>query len=340
MAEPSPVFADLPRVAEESVAADALDARLRGADTPFIVRGVAADWPLVAAGRQNPGAARDYLLGFARERDFDIAIGRPGAERVFYDDAMGMDFRSERWPLARAFDLLAETEQRADPPLVYLASVDMQGYFRGLDVANRLPLGKRQTRDGIWIGGRTRVAAHNDIANNVAVAAVGRRRFTLFPPDQFANLYLGPLENSPGGRPISMVDFETPDFEGFPLFSRALDTASLAELGPGDALFVPQMWYHHVEALDRFNVLVNYWWNDEPRYLGHPEDALFHAILAIRDLPEEARAHWRSVFNHYVFDADGRTTDHVAPEGRGILAPLDVARAETIRMYLLRRLSR
>ena len=109
MADLAPVFADLPKVAEESVPADALDARLRGADRPFVVRGLAADWPLVAAGREGAGPARDYLLSFARERDFDIAIGRPGAERVFYDDAMGMDFRSERWPLARAFDLLAET---------------------------------------------------------------------------------------------------------------------------------------------------------------------------------------------------------------------------------------
>jgi quercetin dioxygenase-like cupin family protein len=36
-----------------------------------------------------------------------------------------------------------------------------------------------------------------------------------------------------------------------------------AELSPGDAIFIPMGWFHHVEALERFNVLVNYWW-DEP----------------------------------------------------------------------------
>lgn len=303
------------------------------------MRGLATSWPLVAAGRGGSEAARRYILPYARNRDFNVLVGQPGMERVFYDDSMGMDFRDERWPLARAFELLADTEDRPDPPLVYLASIDLKDFFDGLDRDNRLPLGDRLSRDGVWIGGRTRIAAHNDIANNVAVAAVGCRRFTLFPPDQFPNLYLGPLEYSPGGRPISMVDFASPDLDAFPLFERALESALVAELEPGDALFIPGMWYHHVEALDRFNVLVNYWWNDEPRYFGHPEDALFHAIFAIRDLPAASRAHWQAVFERYVFAHDNRLVDHIIPEGRGILAPLDVHNAQKMRAYLLRRLS-
>lgn len=340
MAEVAELLSGLPPVPDEAVAWDDLDARLRGADAPFIMRGLASRWPLVAAGREGDEAARRYLLSFARERDFSVLVGRPGTERVFYDERMGMDFREERWPLSRAFELLAQTEDRADPPLVYLASIDLKDYFNGLDDDNRLPLGTRVSRDGVWIGGRARIAAHNDIANNVAVAAVGLRRFTLFPPDQFANLYLGPLEYSPGGRPISMVDFVDLDLDAFPLFERALGAASVANLEPGDALFIPAMWYHHVEALDRFNVLVNYWWNDDPRYLGHPEDALYHAIFAIRDLPVASRAHWQAVFNRYVFEPDDKLFDHIIPEGRGILAPLDVNNAEKMRIYLLRRLSR
>ena len=335
----SDLLGTLPPVPEETVTWDALDARLVGADHPVVMRNISERWPLVAAGRQGADEARRYLLARARDRLFEMQIGRPGAERVFYDEHMALDFRVEKVSLAEAFALLQQVEAHDSAALVYLPSIEIQAYFDGVDRDNRLPLGTRAIREGIWIGGPTRIAAHNDIANNVAVAAVGRRRFTLFPPDQFANLYLGPLEHSPGGRPVSMVDFANPDWDAHPRFRTALEKARVAELEPGDALFIPTGWYHHVEARDRFNVLVNYWWNDEPRFLGHPEDALYHAILAIRDLPPSRREHWREVFDHYVFSADQSVAEHIPEPARGILAPIDARSAQRMRAYLLRRLT-
>lgn len=333
------LMATLPRVPEEDVPWDALDSRLAGAEQPVVMRKIAAQWPLVAAGSDGADNVRRYLLAHARDRQFEMQVGRPGSERVFYDEQMALDFRVEKVSLAEAFALLEHEESGELPPLVYLPSIEIQAYFDGLDRDNRLPLGTRATRGGIWIGGRTRIAAHNDIAHNVAVAAVGRRRFILFPPAQFANLYLGPLEHSPGGRPVSMVDLADPDWETYPQFKSALAEARVAELEPGDALFIPSGWYHHVEALDRLNVLVNYWWNDEPRFLGHPEDALYHAILAIRDLPPSMREHWRAIFDHYVFAAGPSVAAHVPEAARGILAPLDARTAGQVRAYLSRRLS-
>jgi oxalate decarboxylase/phosphoglucose isomerase-like protein (cupin superfamily) len=46
----------------------------------------------------------------------------------------------------------------------------------------------------------------------------------------------------------------------FPRFQQALEAASVAGMEPGDAIFVPSMWWHHVESLASFNILVNYWW--------------------------------------------------------------------------------
>ena len=230
---------------------------------------------------------------------------------------------------------------KRDAPAIYLSSIDVNDYFEGLHEANHVDLGERQPIESIWIGTRTRIAAHNDFPNNLACCAVGRRRFTLFPPDQFANLYIGPLDFTPAGRPVSMVDLRDPDFKAFPRFRDALKTAQVAELEPGDAIFIPSMWWHHVEALDPFNVLVNYWWRDTPRFLAQPQDALNHALLAIRDLPPKMRSNCGGRCSTIMSSAIPPRLPLTSPRSaRGILAPLDAESAGRIRANLLRSLSR
>lgn len=334
-------LADLPRVAEEELSESDLDGRLRDSSRPFVARGIAGHWPLVKEGLKGTRAARDYLVAHHRDRPFEVNIGEPGGgERIFYTGDMGMNFRCERGPLPELLARAEAGEGDREAPLIYFSSVDLHDFFDGLAEANRLDLGSRQPLASIWIGTRTRIAAHNDVPDNLAVCAVGRRRFTLFPPGQFANLYLGPLENTPAGRPVSMADLLEPDFTAHPRLREALDQALVAELEPGDAIFVPSLWWHHVEGLAPFNVLVNYWWRDVPRWLGQPEDALLHAILSVRDLPQGAKEHWRALFDHYVFRPDGSERDHLPAGKRGILDRLTPATAGQIRARLLRSLSR
>jgi hypothetical protein len=340
MADPT-AFERLPRVAEEALASAELASRLADATQPFVVRGLAADWPLVQAGRNSADAARDYLAAHARNRNFPVSIGQPaGDPRLFYDPAMAMNFRMANGPLSDLLAAIAAAETDPAAPTLYLSSIDMRDYFDGLAEAHALPLGMRQPIASIWIGTRTCIAAHNDVPDNVAVCAVGRRRFTLFPPDQFANLYLGPLENTPAGRPVSMVDVRAPDLLAYPRFAEALAHAQVAELEPGDAIFIPSLWWHHVEGLAPFNVLVNFWWRSVPRWLGNPEDALLHAILAVRDLPAEQREQWRALFDHYVFAPTDAVTAHLPPDGRGILAPLTAVTAGQIKARVLRGFAR
>ena len=319
-----------------------LDGELTAASRPFILRGIAADWPLVRSGIEGGGpAARAYLLKYARDRRFEVNVGQPGkGGRLFYDEQMAMNFQMGRASLTDIFAGIAANEDKRDAPVIYLSSLDIHDYFEGLHEANHLDLSSRQSRDGIWIGTRTEIAAHNDIPDNVAVCAVGTRRFTLFPPESFADLYLGPLENTPAGRAVSMVDLADPDFEQFPRFKHALEQAEVAALEPGDALFIPSLWFHHVQALDPFNVLVNYWWRDTPRFLGDPEHALLHAILAVRDLPAGARERWKALFDHYVFADAGEAAAHLPDGRRGILDPLNAESASALRAFLLRSLSR
>ena len=234
---------------------------------------------------------------------FEVTIGQPGRDgRLFYEDDFAMNFRQARGKLADIFRGFDDNEGRADAPAIYLTSVDMKLFFDGLADENPSPVRGRDPRESIWIGTDTRVAAHNDFPRNLACCAVGRRRFTVFPPEQFRNLYIGPLENTPAGRAVSLVDFHAPDLAAFPRFAEALAHARIAELEPGDAIYIPSMWWHHVEGLEAFNVLVNYWWRDTPGFLGQPQDALNHAIWALRDLPQKERAFWRQLFDHYVFE--------------------------------------
>lgn len=339
---PNSIFHSIASVTErEAPNPAALDALLQGARKPFVVRGLVTDWPLVQAGLQSPHAARSYLLERARDVPFAVSIGQPGHDgRMFYNADMAMNFQTARGKLADIFGGFDANEGRADAPTVYLASIDVPNHFDGVDAANRVDLGARQPLASLWIGTPTRIAAHNDFPDNLACCVAGKRRFTLFPPDQFRNLYLGPIDNTPAGRAVSMVDFHRPDFGAHPGFAEALHHAQVAELEPGDALFIPSMWWHHVEGLAPFNILLNYWWRDTPRYLGQPQDALNHAILAIRDLPAEDRQIWRALFDHYVFNSGPETTTHIPAHARGVLDPLTAEAAGRMRAFLLRTLSR
>ena len=341
MGEQVPPAALMPAV-REVAAADpaALDALLRSADTPFVVRGLVAQWPLVRAGLESARAARSYLLELARPVEFTVSMGKQGDGRLFYDDAMVMNFRMAKGRLDRIFAGFDAAEGRSDVPTVYLGSIDIGQHFAGLEAENQVDLGTRAPLASIWIGTPTRIAAHNDFPDNLACCAVGRRRFTLFPPNQFANLYLGPIDNTPAGRAVSMVDLAAPDFDRYPHFREALAHAQVAALEPGDAVFVPSLWYHQVEAFAPFNVLVNYWWRDTPRFLGQPQNALNHAILAIRDLPEAERAIWRAMFEHYVFSGGSEAAAHLPKGARGVLDPFDAASAGRLHAFLLRSLSR
>ena len=89
-----------------------------------------------------------------------------------------------------------------------MASTSIEKWLPGFSQDNDIILDREDVLGSIWIGNRCRIAAHFDLPSNIACCAVGRRTFTLFPPDQIANLYPGPIDFAPGGQPISTVDLK------------------------------------------------------------------------------------------------------------------------------------
>ena len=112
------------------------------------------------------------------------------------------------------------------------------------------------------------------------------------------------------------------------------------ELSTGDALLIPSLWWHHIEGLDDFNVLVNYWWRRSPAFRGAPQWALMLAMMALRDLPPEERAAWQEIFRHYVFEADEATAAHIPEDRRGAQAPFDEEAARALRSAMIALLSK
>jgi len=319
-----------------------LDATILALTEPLLLRGLVAHWPVVAAGRQSAQAALDYLRRWCGDATVNAMLGPPDIKgRFFYNAALdGFNFQSLRVRLDTVLNELAKHLATPAPPAIYVGSTTIDGALPGFRHENDIDLGPRDPLASIWIGNRTRIAAHYDVPDNLACIAAGRRRFTLFPPGQQHNLYIGPIDLTPAGQPISLVDFAQPDPARFPRFADALAQAQSAELGPGDALFIPSMWWHHVEALDDVNVLVNYWWRQSPDWMDTPNNALMHALMTVRDLPPAQRAAWAELFRHYVFEADAETAAHIPPGARGLLDPMNDNASRMVRAQLLKRLNR
>lgn len=317
------------------------DAILRSSE-PVIIRGLVADWPAAQAAERSSGDAIGYFRRFCGEATVAVSHGAGGGDRrVFYnDDLSGFNFAMERRRLSEVLALLQERCDDEDAPLCYVGSTTLDKCLPGLSDENHVLLDVPDPLASVWIGNRARIAAHFDVLDNLACVAAGRRRFILFPPDQVGNLYVGPLDFTPAGQPVSLADPRHCDDDRFPLFREALKHARTGELGPGDAIFIPSMWWHYVESLDAFNVLINYWWRTSPAYMGNPMDVLTHALLSIRDLPAAEREAWRGLLAHYVFDWDERSAAHIPESARGALAPVDDDGARRLRAALLKRLNR
>jgi hypothetical protein len=329
------------RVRELDVRRQLPDECLRATE-PWVVRGLAAHWPLVDAARTSIDAADAYLRRFYRDATVGAMLGKPEiAGRFFYNaDLTGFNYYSVRARLDAVLDEIKGYRDSPRPAAIYVGSTTIDAALPGLRAFNDIDLGPRDALASIWIGNQTRIAAHYDLPDNLAVVAAGRRRFTLFPPGQLANLYVGPLDFNPAGQPISLVDFAAPDYDRFPRFREALRHAQVAELEAGDAIFIPSMWWHHVEALAPFNVLVNYWWRQSPDWMDSPTSALMLAMLTMRELPPAQRQAWHEIFRHYIFEPGEASEAHLPPHARHAQAPLDEDRARALRGTLLQRINR
>jgi hypothetical protein len=298
-------------------------ATLRAEARPVVVRGLAAEWPAVAAAQAGDEAIVAYLCREPASRPVGAIAAAPSeGGRFFYtEDLSRLNFVRGQGHLATFLQDLLRAAPMPQPPAMAVQSEDIASLLPRFAAESRLDL-LPGVAPRIWIGNRIQVATHYDAKENVACCVAGRRRFTLYPPDQIAGLYPGPFELTPAGTPVSMVDPSAPDLARYPRYAEAARHATTATLEPGDAIYIPYGWWHGVESLDPVSILVNYWWAPgQPAAIGSPYDGLLHAMLAFKHLPADQRAVWRQMLDYYVFEADGDPAAHLPGHAKGILGP-------------------
>ena len=236
---------DLARIGED---ASAIARRRRPSAHEFLVEFYARNRPVVLEGAldQWPALLRwtpEYLASRCGDAIVDImdgredgghhqhyVKGRPRAVRLRdYVEMVRSSGSTNRFYLVATNDFL----QRPEVASLWEDIGPLPGF---LDESRRLQGGS------FWFGpAGTITPLHHDTLNIWFVQVAGRKTFTLFPPTQTHLLY-NDLNL------FSEVDVEQPDFDRFPRYARA--TPLVVTLEPGQTLFLPVGWWHHVRALD------------------------------------------------------------------------------------------
>jgi hypothetical protein len=140
------------------------------------------------------------------------------------------------------------------------------------------------------------------------------------------------------GQPVALAVGSLPGDQRYPRFERARDRALIVELEPGDALYLPKLWWHQVEATEPVNVLVNYWWDAFSAGPDAPYLTMLLAMTAISERPLAERSAWQAFFDHYVFRPEGHPLAHLPERTRGILGPLRPSNYGRIRAFVMQAL--
>ena len=310
------------------------------ASQPIVIRSLVKDWPAVNQCAASPTATCEYLGQYANDDPVHTLAAPPEAEgRFFYnDDLASVNFKHGQFPLRQVLAELLSAADSATPHSIAVQALSIRNTLPNFEKENPNTLLNMTIAPGMWISNRGKVAPHFDEDRNLACVVAGRREFMLFPPDQIGNLYIGPVMTTPGGVPISLVDVWNPDLEKYPRFADALATAQVATLDPGDAIFIPSLWWHGVQSLESINVLVNYWWGGRSSYGLSTHDSLLHAMLCISELDDAQRSAWRDYFDYFVFRMGENPAAHLPADLKDIVTSLNPDQAIKARNILSQRL--
>jgi len=227
---------------------------------PFIVTGALASWPA-----RERWASLAYLDSCVGHRIVPVEVGAKVGSSGWREELMPLWCFLSAYlaPSCEHCSRWLEPRERYEAGVAYLAQHELLEQCPALrgDVGVPDPWRKvlgKPTRTNVWLGTHGTVTpCHWDSYDNFLAQVQGTKRAVLLAPAERARLH---ADASAGGTSsqgnVSPVDVEDPDLERFPDFAQA--RRLVAELAPGEALFIPQGWWHQVRALTA-SLSVNFW---------------------------------------------------------------------------------
>jgi Cupin-like domain len=304
---------------------------------PVVLRGLVGAWPAVRAARDSPRELVRYLTAFDAGAQIEVFFGEPAIAGKYYygENLKGFNFERRALPFGQAMQAILGAVDAPGGKSVYAGSMPCRQCLPQFGPDNPMPLLAPETPPRLWLGTASNVSSHYDTFDNLACVIAGRRRFTLYAPELIGRLYVGPIDHTMAGPPVSLAASSTEDAARFPLFQQIRDQAWVCELGPGDALYLPKLWWHQVESLEAFNGLVNYWWDAFAIGADSPYTSLLLAMIMIAERPPAERQAWKAFFDHYVFRTQGHPLGHLPAAEHGLLGPLQPDNYANIRARIM-----
>ncbi len=261
---------------------------------PVVLKGALQRWPLLAA-LQQAGSDDDKLAVLSALLGdepvvWDVVAAHQRGQFGFSDDLRSLTVQMSHTRRGRFVDLSRDIQQlRVTSPgaAAYLQSASIRPGSPLASLVGDLP--SPVSGRALWVGsGGQVVNLHWDRVCNFICMLAGHKRVALFPFRAVRFLYPAPLNDGPGGAPSSFVRLLEPDLDRFPLFVRAVPLMQVALLEPGDALYVPPFWWHHVESFG-LNVMASVHYKDLPEDRAGVDDDWWRAMILFHRMPSTAR---------------------------------------------------
>eukprot|EP00040_Diaphanoeca_grandis_P013935 m.70401 g.70401 ORF g.70401 m.70401 type:complete len:519 (+) comp24219_c0_seq3:254-1810(+) len=259
--------------------------------------------PLFASGMPMAGIPEFMQLYKPHYSRHDLTVDQ-------FFDHMGIDFKGTRQSSCSAdptincdeddeidASVLAVDLETDNPRLSYSANLNEWGptLMADVDMDTLIPLAK-ETYDGpaievrpyVWMGQQNVVTpCHYDYFDNFFFMIEGTKHFLLLPPSAHVDLDLHPALH-PAHRSSQLT---------FPLFSTANASAHSVVGGvdgwevvlkPGEILYIPAFYFHHVTTLTPFALATNVW--SEIETARHHASALQVALPFVAELAESEQS--------------------------------------------------
>ena len=200
-----------------------------------LMRKVTADWPAM------------------RKWSFDFFAGLHLPKRVFLEmnNVLQGGGQYEVMDYSDYIRRIADDNHGQSTPKGYLSVFRVFDAFpdlrKDVDFSLLSQFKLKNTAKG-WIGPAGTVTGyHVDWGDNVLAQICGRKEVRLVAPEDTKYMY--PSKRFDQGTMSSEMDVDNLDADRFPLFAKATEYRVIVQ--PGEMLFIPRGWWHHVRSLDK-----------------------------------------------------------------------------------------